>query len=358
MAGGSWDPTTSQVRAGLYINFIEAAVAQITGGARGVVAVPVKVTTGGTAVAKQMYTVTNEKEAADLFGTANIQSIKFVLQGGSREVLCYAMPAYSADTTVQDHIDMRSAYDAYQFNVFVYDGEVTSTEQDSTLAWMKANKEEGKHFMVVFGGSSADDLNSATGDARSTRLADDYAVNLINGVKIGENSFNSSQFAPYIAGLIAGTGINKSITFAVVPVDDVTKRFTNTQIKTSVTKGSLVLVHDGEKVKVERGICTSSTSAKLVKIRTQRARQAISLDITKTANDNYIGKVDNNVDGQKALIAAIKAYLERLAVSNVITNEIYVDLDSRYPSVGDEVYLEIRVTEVDSMEEIYLSIYV
>jgi archaellum component FlaC len=357
MAGGSWDPTASAVRPGLYINFVEAAIAQIQGGARGTVAIPLKAY-GVGAVAKSVYTVETVKEATDLFGAANIGSISKAFQGGAKEVLVYAMPVYDALTTVQDHTDMRATFDAYPFNVFVFDGEVTSAEQDATLAWMKVNKADGKHFMVVFGGSTADDQDPAIGDARSVRLSDDYAVNLIVGVTVGGVASNSSQYAPWVAGLVAGTPINKSITYAQAPVDDVTKRMTNAQIKASLQKGSLVLVNDGEKVKVERGVVTSTTSSKTVKIRKIRAHQAISMDITKTASDSYIGKVDNNVDGQKALISAIKAYLERLADSNVITQAIYVDLSKDFPSVGDSVYLDVKIVEVDSMEELYLTVSV
>lgn len=358
MAGGSWDPTASKVRAGLYINFVSAALAQIQGGARGVVAIPLNVYTGGTAVQKTFYTVEGESQASELFGAANLASIKRIFKGGAKQILVYTMPLFNALTTVQDHIDMREGFSARQFNVFVYDGEVTAVEQDNALVWMQLNKEEGKHFSVIFGGSSADDAVPATGNARTLRLADEdgYAVNLIVGsVELGVN-VNSAEFAPLIAGLVASTPINKSITFAKIAVDDVTLRLTNAQIKTAITAGSLVLVHDGEKVKVERGVTTAQTGVK--KIRTARARQAMQTDITKTASDNYIGKIDNNVDGQKSLISAVKAYLERLAVSNVITNDITVSLDPNFASIGDECYLGIWVFEVDSMEEIYMTIYV
>lgn len=357
MAGGSWNPTSLPTRPGLYINFVQAATAQIKGGARGTVGIPLK-TYSGTATAKTFYTVDNETDASALFGAANIQSIKFALQAGAKEVLVYTMPSTPA---AQDFVDMRTAFDTRPFNVFVFDDNATSTEQDNVLAWMKTNKADGKHFMVVFGAASssatADDLDPTIGDARSVRLADDYAVNLINGVTLSGSTYTSSKYAPYIAGLIAGTPINQSITYAVIPVEDVTKRMTNSQIKTSLSKGSLVLVHDGEKVKVEQGLCTSTTSTKAVKIRQIRGRQAVSTDTTKTASDAYIGKLDNNADGQAALISAVKAYLEKLEASNVLSDP-QVGLDPQFQSVGDSVYLLVSYVEIDSMERIFLTINV
>jgi hypothetical protein len=346
----AWDPSALPTRPGLYINFTNAAASQIKGGARGIVAIQLKAFVGGTAAASTFYTVRNETDAAALFGVANIDSIKFALQGGAKEVLVWTLPV---GAVTADFAAARLAFDTRPFNVFVFDGEVTLAEQDLTLTWMKANKAAGKHFTVVFGCvATADDQTPATGNARSARLLDDYAVNLVTGVTINGTSYSSGKYAPYIAGLIAGTPINRSITYAVVPVTDVTKRLTNAEITTALAAGSLVLTNDGEKVKVEQGLTTS-----VKKIRAIRARQAVSTDVTKTASDAYIGKIDNNADGQAALISAVKLYLETLQTSNVLSG-IVVALDPQYASVGDKVYLVISYVEVDSMERIFFTINV
>lgn len=343
---GSWTPTALPTRPGLYIRFLEAAAAQIAGGAVGTVAIPL-LTYSGTAVAEKFYTIENEREANDLFGSINTRSIKLALQGGAKDVLVYTMPD---EPTTDDYDAMREAFDARPFNVFVFDGEYSSDEQAVTKTWVARNRDEGKHFMVVIGGDAASDADPAAGNARTTLNADDYIVNLINGVEVGDSAYSSAEYAPFIAGLIAGTPINRSITYAQVPVDDVTKRLTNSQTDTALQAGSLVLTHDGVKVKVEQGLTTSGE-----KIRAIRARQSIATDITRTAADNYIGKLDNNADGQASLIAAIYSYLERLEASNVLTNPV-VGLDDQFESVGDSVFLAINYVEVDSMERIFLTI--
>lgn len=347
MAGGSWDLTSLPVRPGLYMNFKEAAAAQITGGQRGIVAVPLKSFTGGTAAAKAFYTVTTETEALKLFGADHIQSIKLALQGGAKEVLVYTLPD---SATAADYTDMRTAYDTRPFNVFVFDGEYNESEQAALKTWIAANREEGKHFMAVIGGNAVSDADPVQGNSRSGLNKDDYIINLISGVTVGSATYSSSQFAPYIAGLVAGTSINRSITYAPIQASDVTKRLTNTQIKDALLAGSLVLVHDGEKVKVEQGLATSKH-----KIRAVRTRQAVSTDVTQTANDAYIGKIDNNIDGQAALISAVKAYLETLETSNALS-DINVSLDPQHQSTGDSVYLLISYREIDSMERIFLTV--
>ncbi|UKS30154.1 phage tail sheath subtilisin-like domain-containing protein [Paenibacillus sp. HWE-109] len=350
MAGGTWDPTSLPVRPGLYINFKSAAVAQIKGGTRGTVAIPLKAITGGTASVKTFYTVENETDATALFGASNIASIKYALQGGAREVLVYTLPA---SATATDYLDARTAFDTRPFNVHVFDGEVTAPIQDSTLTWVTANRAAGKHFLAVFGAvAAADDQTPATGNARSVRLLDDYAVNVTVGTVINGSAVSSGVYAPYVAGLIAGTPINRSITYKVAPVADVNKRYTNSEVVAALAAGSLVLTNDGEKVKVEQGLVTS-----VKKIRSMRARQAISNDITKTAADSYIGQINNDADGQAALISAVKAYLETLEDAGVL-RAISVGLDPQFQSVGDRVYLLISYVEIDSMERIFLTISV
>lgn len=351
--GGTWDPITLPVRPGLYINFVEAAAAQIKGGARGTVGLPLA-DFDGSAVAGKFYTIEKEAEAIELLGAANIGAIRLILQGGAKEVLVYTVPEVSGqpDEISASFTAIRDAFESRNFNVFVFPSVLSPDEQDATLAWCIRNRSEGKHFITVFGGTAAEDQYPETGNQRTTRLADDYAVNLITGVDINGITYSSAEFAPYIAGLIAGTGINKSITYTQIRATDVNKRLKNSEIKTALETGSLVLVHDGEKVKVEQGLVTSKN-----KIRAIRARQAVATDIPKTAADYYIGKLDNNADGQAALISAVKAYLERLELNNVLSN-LTVVLDPDRPSTGDSVFLLISFTEIDSMERIFLTIKV
>ncbi|MBY0023750.1 phage tail sheath subtilisin-like domain-containing protein [Paenibacillus polymyxa] len=348
MAGGSWDPTALEIQPGLYINYVEAAAAQINGGARGTVAIPL-LNYGAKATAKTFYTIETEKAASDTFGASNIQSILFALQGGAKNVLVYTLPA---TPTAEDYIAMRDAYDARDFNVFVFDGEFNADEQALTKTWTIRNRTEGKHFISVIGGDAATDADPALGNARSVLNADNYLVNLISGVVIGSKTYHSSAFAPWVAGLIAGTAINRSTTYAQVPADDVTRRLTKTEFDAALTAGSFVFVNDGTKVKVKQGLVTSKQ-----KVRNMRARQAISTDITKTAEDNYIGKLNNNADGQATLMVAIKAYLERLEISGVLSGPA-VGLDPNFPSVGDQVFLAISYVEVDSMERIFITVNV
>lgn len=341
----TWDPSNLPTRPGIYMRFVRAAAAQISGGTLGTVAIPL-LEYAGTAVEKTFYTVESEADAVALFGSANIQSVLLALAGGAKDVLVYTMPdAAIAD----DYVDMREAFDARPFNVFVFDGEFDATQQAATKTWVARNRDEGKHFLVVIGGDAATDADPALGDARSTLNEDDYIVNVISGGTVGGVTYTSSEYAPYIAGDIAGTPISQSITYDQLPLEDVTKRLTNAQTIAALAAGSLVFTNDGAKVKIEQGIVTSG-----LKIKSIRTQQAITNDISRTATDSYIGKLPNNADGQATLMVAVKAYLESLGAA-VLTNPV-VMLDPQRPSVGDSVFLAVSYTETDTMERIFITV--
>ena len=338
-----WDPTSLPVRPGLYINFIDAAVAQINGGARGTVAIPLS-NSEGTAEEGKFYMVENVTQAIELFGADNVVAIRLALMGGARNVLVYVKTATDTNDTVF------AKFDAQKFNAFVFDTEVDAAARTATKAWVIKSAKERKHFTFVAGGTAEDDEDPAVGNARTTALADPYIVNLVDGVILDGAEYSSGIYAAYIAGLIAGTPINQSITYTKVEASDVTRRRTNAEIEAALQAGSLVLFHDGENVKVERGLTTSGD-----KIRKISARQQIATDIDATARASYIGRLQNNEDGQMALMNAIKAYLEQLEVNDVLT-DIVVQADPERPAVDDKFFVRISFTEIDSMEQIFIGI--
>lgn len=356
--GGTWEASSLPVRPGLYINFRDAALAAIAGGGTGTVALPVFTYTGGTAVSGKFYTVESVADGITLVGSTNATPITRILEGGAKEVLVYAVPALGADTETVQYANMRDAFSVQDFNVFVYPTVIADAEQTATKSWVANSRTEGKHFIYVAGGDELDDADITVGNARSVLLSDEYIVNLVTGVVLADGTeVQSADYAPYIAGLIAGTPINKSVTYTELPVADVTLRLKNSQVEDALTSGSFVIIKDGSKVRIEQGITTDSDAQERGKIRMTRAKQKVATDIPAAARDNYIGKIDNNPAGQATLIAAIKAYLETLENDNVLM-EPEVGLDPLRASVGDSVFLAVSYTPVDSMERIFLTITV
>jgi len=361
MAGGSWDPLVDEVRAGIYINFITRAGVVITSGERGIVAMPI--TSYPVALTpKTVYEITSAAEARTLLGDDS-GPVELAFRGataygtrrplpGANKVLVYTMPEFSADTSVADYDAMRATLDVYKFDMFVFAEEVTSSEQDKTRAWCIDNREnEGKHFLVVYGSSNATDQDVTLTKAVLTRLADEYSIVAVSGGYLDNVLYSSAQAAPWFAGLIAGAPLNRAITYAQSPFVEVNKRHKDSVIVDLLSSGALLLVNDSKRVKIERGITSNKA-----KIRKVKVKLAVATDLKETAEENYIGELDNVIDGQKALLAGIKAYLEVMRDNNIITGDITVELDPERESVGDKVYVFIKFIEADSMEEIYFTI--
>ncbi|WP_427110837.1 phage tail sheath subtilisin-like domain-containing protein [Lysinibacillus xylanilyticus] len=355
--GAKWDATNLPIRPGLYANFVKAAGKAVLGGARGIVAVPIFTYDGGKAVSGKFYTIDAASDGIDLVGNANATPITRILEGGAKEVLVYAVPALVIpEDSSKQFIDLHEAFAVQDFNVFVYPTVIDDTVQATTKAWVSECRNEGKHFMYVAGGDAESDADIVTGNARSVALKDEYIVNLVTGVVLLDGTeVQSADYAPHIAGLIAGTPINKSITYVELPIADVTLRLKNSQIEKALTSGSLVIVKDGNKVRIEQGITTDSNATERGKIRTTRAKQAVATDLPAAARDNYIGKIDNEPNGQAALIAAFKAYLETLEGENVLTDP-RVALSSNFKSEGDKVFIDVSYEDLDSVERIFLTI--
>ncbi|MDI6872279.1 MAG: phage tail sheath family protein [Bacillota bacterium] len=260
-----------------------------------------------------------------------------------------------------DYTNAMAAFEARQFNLFTLDGMTDSSLQTSVKAWVERLREEGKGIIAVLGGSAASDADPTQGNTRSATFNYEGVVNVITSAVMDGVTYSSAQVAPFIAGLIGGQRLSESITYATCPFTDVSPRLTHNQIVAALQAGSLVLVHDGEKVKVEQGINTLSSlrqgqNDQWKKIRAIRVMDSINADLLKAASDNYIGKVNNNDDGKVALINACKQYMERLFLGGLVEKDYLVYLDPAYhPALAapDEVYIKWEARICDNMEKIF-----
>lgn len=163
----------------------------------------------------------------------------------------------------------------------------------------------------------------------------------------------TAAFCSRIAGLIAGTPMTISCTYApLAEVSDVT-RLTKEQLDTAIDSGEFVLFHDGEKVKVGRGVNSLKTTSQekgeaFKKIKIVEAMDMIQNDIRMTAEDGYIGKYANSYDNKCLLIMAVKGYLEELERSGILeTGTSVVELDL----AAQENYLKSKGIDTSDMSE-------
>ncbi|MNJ55698.1 Phage tail sheath protein [compost metagenome] len=224
------------------------------------------------------------------------------------------------------------------------------------------------------GGTAADDTATdavSKAVSRSAGFNHEGIVNVGSGAFLADKEYSSAQVAAWAAGLIAGQSLSQSTTYAESPFDDVTRRWTRSEQEQAIRGGVFLLIHDGRRVKVLRGMNSLVTlqlgqNKSWKKIRTIRVMDAINSDLQRTAEDVYIGKVNNTEEGRLALIGACKEYLRTLAQSNVIEGVGYdVILDPTYygsaPAITpepDQVFLHWSARLTDVMEQIFGTFYV
>ena len=217
------------------------------------------------------------------------------------------------------------------------------------------------------------------------KLDADYEgiVNSTNTATMVEGEINVDEFCCVMAGLIAGTPLSQSVTYAVPKnVLDIPSK-TKAEAETKVKNGELILVKEMGKVRVARGVNSLKTTTAekgdlFQKIKLVDTMDLIHNDIRKTCIDTYIGKVANNYDNKCILMTAISSYFEELAKEQLIEKDFKVDIDidkqvKYLKSIGvdtsemdeqqikeantkDKVFLIANIKLVDAMEEISLEI--
>lgn len=247
--------------------------------------------------------------------------------------------AYVVDGTEKTLDDALAYFATQQFDYLVGAPDTESADAQKIASWVKSERANKHTVKAVLPGTAADSeavVNFTTG-----------------GIRLGEASVTTAAFCSRIAGLIAGTPMTISCTYApLAEVSDVT-RLTKEQLDTAIDNGEFVLFHDGEKVKVGRGVNSLKTTSQekgeaFRKIKIVEAMDMIQNDIRMTAEDGYIGKYANSYDNKCLLIMAVKGYLEELERSGILeTGTSVVELDL----AAQENYLKSKGIDTSDMSE-------
>lgn len=181
---------------------------------------------------------------------------------------------------------------------------ITTAQCESVATWMKTNRDnKHKRSKVILPG-----------------YAGDYEgiINFSNTTIVtASKTYNGAQYIPRIAGLIAGTPLTISATYA--PLSEVIDcdKYTLDENDEKVNKGELFVWYDGEKFKMSRAMnsLVTTTQGKQEAYQTIKSvdiMDAIYDDLRKTTEDSYIGKYTNDYDNKQILITAIYGYLKEL----------------------------------------------
>ena len=204
-----------------------------------------------------------------------------------------------------------------------------------------------------------------------------------SGIQAGGGVFDAASYCGRVAGLIAGTPMKQSVTYAALPEVEDIRRLSALEEDEAVGRGELILTHDGEKVKLGRGVnsLTNTTGRSDVwrKIKIVELMDLLQWDLRLAIQDNYIGKYQNSYDNKLLLITAVKLYLQALAKDQLIEENFSCDVDVeeqdaylqsvgvataemteqqiREANTGTYVFLAIDVRPIDAIEDVKVKIY-
>ena len=354
------------------VAFLEQAASAIERGERGVIAMLVVDATAGLESDYTIYDVTDIPEGMT---AANKQAIKLALKGyisAPKKILVHVITSASA------YDDGLAALATMKWNYLVCPTAGTDNAVSDISSWIKSQRSAGMTYKAV--------LPNAAGDNPGI-------INVTSSATYEGNEIAAQVVACRLAGIIAGCPLSMSITYAPLTDFDDCQRLTPAELDTAVGAGKLVLMWDGEKVKVCRGVNSFQTTNgnqgdSFKKIKLVEAMDMIKDDITMTAQDNYIGKYVNSYDNKLLLVTAINAYFRQLATEGVLasgTCMIDVDAQRNYfdskggsfvvdgetirtenateqqlkeGNTGSHVFLKATVSLLDAIEDIDLNIYI
>lgn len=316
--------------------FSGKAVSAIERSARGIVAIVLKDGTGG-GKELNIYKRVDEVDFQS-WTEKNYNYLKLVFAGAPSAVMAVRMAE-----NAEDYSAVLKKLKDLKWNYLTIP-ELTSADTTTVSAWIKQYRDdERKTFKAVLADCKGDHegiINFTTENILST----------ITGLK-----HNAAEYCARIAGVLAGLSLARSSTYYVL--DDISEADTPDDPDERIDAGELVIIFDGKKYKIGRGVnsLTTFTTEKTDDVRFIKIVEGMDLymdDIRETYEEHYVGRVINDYDGKQMFVAAIGAYHKGL-LGNVLDksfdNTVSVDIDAQ------RTYLESRGTDTSEMDDIAIA---
>lgn len=217
--------------------------------------------------------------------------------------------AYVLPTEAEDFTAALSYFETQKINYVTGPPTCTAEQATEIKNWIIAQRSNKRYPKAVLPDTAADNegiINFTTDE-----------------IKSGTQEYTTAGYCGRMAGLIAGTPAAISCTYAVLPEVTGVKRLTDAEMDAAVDRGELIIFHDGEKVKVGRGVnsLTTTTDTKRdpwKKIKIVETIDMIRDDLRILTQDNYFGKFSNIYDNKCLLIIAISTYFAQLEAEGIL----------------------------------------
>lgn len=316
--------------------FSGKAVSAIERSARGIVAV---VLTDDTEGGRELNIYKKADEIDfEHWTNQNYNYLKLIFAGAPSTVIAVRRAASAVDYTAA-----LKKLKTLKWNYLTIPGLGTS---DLTVisAWIKQYRDdERKTFKAV--------LANCAGDHEGIiNLTTEHISSTITG-----ETHTAAEYCARIAGVLAGLSLARSSTYYVL--DDISEAETPDDPDERVDNGEMVIIFDGTKYKIGRGVnsLVTFTAEKTEDVRFIKIVEGMDLymdDIRETYDENYVGKVINDYDGKQMFVGAVGSYHKGL-LGNVLDrsfdNVVSIDIEAQ------RAYLEGRGMDTSEMDEIAIA---
>ena len=247
--------------------------------------------------------------------------------------------------------------EAYRWNVMAIDTEDTSIQMMMQL-FLNRIYQNGKFCMGVIGEPTTIDFETRLKHASAYN---DYQMVYVgNGfTDISGNTYEGYLAAARIAGLIAGTPSNESITHtAITGATEVIEMLTNNQHERAIQAGVLMFsVSAANTVWVEQGINTlvlpgtkEDEGWKKVK------RVKVRFELFQRLNDTVevlIGRINNDPDGRMTVIQVSNGVCQTMVAEKKLLAGAHVEIDPDNAPEGDSAWFVVYADDIDALEKMY-----
>lgn len=288
---------------------------------------------------------------------ANLDYINKAFLGNPSRVIVERVSA--ADTVYTDALTRLSKK---KWNYLAVPG-IASDAVPIIAEWIKTKRGAKKTFKAVL-------PNSASNNPGIINFTTDE-------IKVSSKTYSTAEYCARIAGLLAGLSLDISSTYQVLA--EVTSIKESLTPDEDIDNGQFILINDGEKIKVGRGVNSLVTlsegeSEDMKKIKIIEGMDLMRDDISETYEERYVGK-SNSYDNKLLFISAVNQYFSELAKEGVLdpdggnTAEIDIDAQRSYLAksydvsgktdeeikkmkTGSWVFVKANVLPMDAMEDL------
>lgn len=197
---------------------------------------------------------------------------------------------------------------------------IAEAQKETVGTWIKNQRDNMKNRIKVV-------LPAYKGD-------NEGIINFTNTfITTSTKKYTGAEYTPRIAGLICGTPMTISATYA--PLSEVVDcdQYDPDERDEKVNNGEFFVWYDKEKFKMSRAMNSLVTNGQdkleaYQTIKTVDVMDMMYVDIRKTAEDSYIGKYTNDYDNKCLLMSAIKGYFLELEKGRLLQKgKSTIDLD-------------------------------